>query len=133
MGFSEPLDNSPPLSLSTLSSSGSFSLSTSGSLQTHLSSFNSAQRLRNLPSVAEDLEKLAEPDSDCSDDDVNGDDNRKTAIKQRFLWLAKAFVWFSVLYFPISLLGNNGFFPRRLSPRPSAGGYESGLRDFRKG
>ena len=46
MVFPESPDDSPPF---PLSSSASFSLSTSASLQTHLSSFNSEQRLHSSP------------------------------------------------------------------------------------
>jgi hypothetical protein len=123
---SEPLDNSPPLPLSALSASGSFSLSSSGSLQTHLSSFNSEQRLRSLPSVTDDLEKQADPDSDDSDDEVDDDDNRQSRVKRRFWWLVRAFVWFSALFFPISVLGDYGFLSRRPSVNPVSGNYELG-------
>ena len=126
----EPLDNSPPLPLSALSTSGSFSLSSSGSLQTHLSSFNSEQRLRTLPSVTADLEKQADSDSD---NEVSGDDNRQTAVKHRFWWLVMAFVLFSALFFPISVLGDYGFLPPRPSVNPFSGDYESGPRCRPKG
>jgi hypothetical protein len=125
MVFSGHLDNSPPLPV--LPSFASFNLSTSGSFQTHLSSFNSEQRLRNLPSVVQDLEKQADNNSDCSDDGLS-DDVRQTSPKQRFLWLVRTFVWFSALFFPISALGNYGFLSRRQSVNPMSGGYESGSR-----
>ena len=114
MVSSGSLDNSPPLPLSALSTSGSFSLSSSGSLQTRLSSFNSEQRLRSLPSVTDDLEKQA--DSDIYDKVDGDDDSKQIVVKQRFWWLMRAFVWFSALFFPISALGDQGF----LSRRPSA-------------
>ena len=130
MVSSEPLDNSPLLPLSALSASGSFSLSSSGSLQTHLSSFNSEQRLRSLPSVTDDLEKQADPDSD---DEIYDEDTKQTAVKQRFWWLARAFVWFSVLFFPISVLGDYGFLSRRPPVNPSGGDYEPGSACCRGG
>ncbi|KAF9648583.1 hypothetical protein BDM02DRAFT_2228339 [Thelephora ganbajun] len=126
MVSSEPLDSSPLLPLSAPSASGSFSLSASGSLQTHLSSFNSEQRLRSLPSITDDLEKQADSDSDDSDDEVDGDDNRQIAVKQRFWWLVKVFMWFSALFFPISVLGEHGFLSRRPSLNPLSGDYKSG-------
>jgi len=130
---SEPLDNPPPLPLSALSASGSFSLTSSGSLQTHLSSFNSEQRLRSLPSVTDDLEKQADSDSEDSGDVVDGDDNNKQlAVKQRFWWLVRAFVWFSALFFPISVLGDYGFLSRSPSVNPLSGDYESGPHDRRR-
>lgn len=135
MVFSDPPDNSPPFPLPALSSSGSFSLSASGSLQTHLSSFNSEQRLRSLPSATEDLEKQAKPDSDDSDDDqIENDHNKQIAVKRRFFWLVKTFLWFSSLFFPISLFRDYRFFSRRPSVNPSSGDYEheSGPHDSRK-
>jgi len=132
MVSSEPLDDSPPLSLSALSASGSFSLSSSGSLQTHLSSFNSEQRLRSLPSVTDDLEKQADSDSEDSGGGVDDDDNKQLAVKQRLWWLVRAFVWVSALFFPISVLGDYGLLSRRPSVNPSSGDYESGPHDCQK-
>jgi len=128
---SGPLDNSPPLPLSALSTSGSFGLSSSGSLQTHLSSFNSEQRLRSLPSVTDDLEKQANSDTD---DEADGDDDsRQIVVKRRFWWLMRAFVWFSALFFPISALGDHGFLSRRPSVDPFSGDNEPGLHCCRRG
>ena len=129
MVFSEHLDDSPPPP--TLPLSGSFSFSTSGSLQTHLSSFNSEQRLRSLPSVVQDIEKQANHDSDGSDDGPD-DDVRQIAPKQRVLWLVRTFVWFSALFFPISVLGNYGLLSRRQPANPLSEGYESGPPECRK-
>ena len=129
MVSSDPFDDSPPLpTLPTLSTSGSFSLSSSGSLQTRLSSFNSEQRLRSLPSVTDDLEKQADSDSD---DEPDGD-SKQIAVKQRFWWLVRAFVWFSALFFPISVLGDYGFLSRRPSVNSFSGDYESGPRCCQK-
>jgi hypothetical protein len=128
----KPLDDSPRLPYPALHSSGSFGLSASGRLQTHLSSFNSEHRLRSLPTVTEDIQKQAAKGSHDPNDGIDDDDNRQTAIKQRFLWLARAFVWFSVLYFPISVLGNHGFFLRRTSVNQLGGDHESGPRDCQK-
>jgi len=125
MVSSGSLDDSPPLTLSALSTSGSFSLSSSGSLQTRLSSFNSEQRLRSLPSVTDDLEKQANPNTD---DEVDGDDdNRQIVVENRFWWLVRAFVWFSALFFPISALGDYGFLLRHPSVDPFSGDNEPGL------
>ena len=132
MIFPEPLDSSPPLPIPILSASGSFSLSSSGSLRTHLSSFNSEQRLRSLPSAAGDLEKQAGSDSDDPDDEVYDDDKRQPAVKQRFWWLVRTFVWFSALFFPISVLGDYGFLSHRRPANPLNGDYESGLRCCQK-
>ena len=129
MVFPEQRDSSPPFPLPTLSSSASFSLSASGSLQTHLSSFNSEQRLRSLPSATEDLEKHAEPDPDHSDDEVEDGYNKQTVEKWRFFWLVKAFVWFSTLFFPISVFRDSGLLSRRSSVNPPGGDHESGPRD----
>ena len=133
MVFPEPPDNSPPFSLSTLSSSGSFSLSASGSLQTHLSSFNSEQRLRSTPSTTEDLEKQAKSEPDDTDDQAGNNYNRQTAAKQWLFSLVKAFVWFSAFFFPISVFHRSGFF----SPRPPVNSlgrdFEPGPHDSRKG
>ena len=129
MVSSGPLDNSPPLPLSALSASGSFSLSSSGSLS-RLSSFNSEQRLRSLPSVTDDLEKQADSDSG---DEVDGDgDSGKIVVKQRFWWLVRAFVWFSALFFPISALGDYRLISRRPSVDLSSGDNEPGLDRCRK-
>ena len=129
---SEPLDDSPPLPLSVPSASGLFSLSSSGSLQTHLSSFNSEQRLRGLPSVAGDLENQADPDSDDPEDGAHNGVKKRIAVKQRVWWFMRVFIWFSTLFFPISLLGDYGF----LSPYPLTNAfsvdYESGLLSFSK-
>ena len=125
MDTSEPADNPPLL---PLSSSTSFSLSSSGSLQTHLSSFNSEQRLRSLPSVTNDLENQADSDSDDSD---NGD-IRRFAVTQRIWWLARVFIWFSAILFPISALGDFGLLSRR-PPKNSLGvDYDSGPPYFRR-
>ena len=129
---SEPLDDSPPLPPSALSASGSICLSSSGSLQTHLSSFNSEQRLRSLPSVTDDLEKQTGSDPDDSDGEA-GEDNKQSVAKQRFWWLVRAFVWFSVLFFPISVLGDYGFLSRRPSANPLSRDYESGRNCHQKG
>ena len=131
MVSSEPLDDSPPLPLPVLSASGSFSLSSSGSLQTRLSSFNSEQRLRSLPSVTDDLEKQIDPDPGDSDE-VDGDDGGQTVVRQRFWWLARAFVWFSALFFPISVLGDYGFLSSRPSVNRFSGDHESGLHSRKK-
>ena len=133
MVFPEPSDTSPPFPLHTLPSSGSFSLSASGSLQTHLSSFNSEQRLRSLPSVTEDLEKQPEPDSDDSDDEIENEYNRPTAGKLQFFWLVNAFVWFSTLFFPISVFRDSRFFSPSLTLSPLDENYESGLHRSRNG
>ena len=80
MVLPEPSDTSPPF---PLPSSGSFSLSASDSLQTHLSS-NSEQRLRRLRrSVTEDLENQPEPDSDDSHDEIENDYNNQTVQRGR--------------------------------------------------
>jgi len=128
----EPLDSSPPLPIPILSASGSFSLSSSGSLQTRLSSFNSEQRLRSLPSAAGDLEKQTGSDSDDPDDEVYGGDKRQPVVKQRFWWLARTFVWFSALFFPISVLGDYGFLSHRQSVNSLTGDSESGLHRCQK-
>ena len=126
-----PLDNSPRLPHPALPSSGSFGLSASGRLQTH--SFNSEQRLRSLPSVTEDLEKQdGLGPEDCCDEMYN-DGNRQLAVKRRFLWLARALVWFSALFFPISVLGNYGIFLRRPSVNQLGGDYELGPCGCQKG
>jgi hypothetical protein len=132
MVFPEPPDNSPPFPLPTLSSSGSFSLSASGSLQTHLSSFNSEQRLRSTPSATEDLEKKAEPESDDSGDQAENEHDKQTTAKRRLFWLVKAFVWFSALFFPISVFRRSGFILPRPSVNPPGGDYEPGSYDSRK-
>ena len=131
MVFPEQRDSSPPFPPSTLSSSASFSLSASGSLKTHLSSFNSEHRLRSLPSAAEDLEKHAEPDPDNSDEEADGY-NKQTVDNRRFSWLVKALVWFSTLFFPISVFRDSGFLSRRPSVNPPGGDYEPGPRDSLK-
>ena len=133
MVSSEPLDKSPPLLPIALTASGSFSLSSSGSLQTHLSSFNSEQRLRSLPSVAGDLENQADSGSDDFDDGVHNGDNRQLTVKQRIWWLMRVFVWFSALFFPISLLGNYGFLSRRPSVNTFSVDYEPGLLSIGRG
>lgn len=133
MGFPEPSDNHSSFPPPTLSSSGSFSLSASGSLQTHLSSFNSEQRLRSLPSVTEDLEKQTEPDPDESDDEAENGFNRRTTAKLSFFWLLKAFVWFSTLFFPISVVRDSGFFSRRALAHPLSEGNETGAHDSLSG
>jgi hypothetical protein len=132
MVSSERLDESPPPPLSTLSASGSFSLSSSGSLQTHLSSFNSEQRLRSLPPLTDDLENQANFDSDDSDDGVYNDGSKRPVVKQRIWWLARAFMWFSALFFPISVLGDYGFLSRRPSAGASGVDYELGLPSIRR-
>jgi len=128
----EPLDSSPPLSIPILSASESFNLSSSGSLQTHLSSFNSEQRLRSLPSAAGDLEKQAGSDLGDRYNEVYDDDKRQPVVKQRFWWLARTFVWFSALFFPISVLGNYGFLSHRQSVNSLTGYSESGLHCCQK-
>lgn len=120
----EPLDNSPPL---PLSASGSFSFSASGSLQTHLSSFNSEQRLRSLPSITDDLEKQADSDSDDSDDGISDDNSRRLVLTERIWWLVRVFVWFSALFFPISVLGDYGLLSYRRSANAFSVDYGSGL------
>jgi len=130
MFSSGSLDDSPPLPLSVLPTSGSFSLSSSGSLQTRLSSFNSEQRLRSLPSVTDDLEKQADSDTD---EEIDGDDdNRQIAVKQRFWSFVRAFVWFSALFFPVSALGDYGFLSRRPSVDHISDSDEPGLRSCQK-
>lgn len=127
MVSSEPLDSPPLLPLSALSASGSFSLSSSGSIQSRLSSFNSEQRLRSLPSVTSDLEKQADPDSDDDGDEADDYDSNRTPVKQRFWWLVRVFVSFSALFFPISVFGGY-VFPSHRPPAGSIGeDYESGL------
>lgn len=123
-------DNSPRLPFPALPSSGTLGLSASGRLQTHLSSFNSEQRLRNLPSVTEDLEKQYDLDPSDSDDGI--DNNKQLMVKRRFVWLARAFIWFSALFFPISVLGNCGTLLRRPSVNRFSGDHESGPRNCQK-
>ena len=78
-----------------------------------------------------DLENQADSDSDDSDDGVYNS-NGRLAVKQRIWWLVRAFMWFSALFFPISMLNDYGF----LSPRPPANSfsadYESGLPSIRR-
>ena len=125
MVSSGSLNNSPPLPLSTLSASGSFNISSSGSLQSRLSSFNSEQRLRSLPSVTDDLEKQVDSDSDDEVDD--DDDSRKIAVEERFWLLLRVFVRFSALLFPILALADFGFLSRRPSADLFSGDNNTGL------
>ena len=129
---SDPPNDSPPLPLPVLPAPGSFNLSSSGSLQTHLSSFNSEQRLRSLPSVTDDLENQADCDSDDSDDEVYNGGNRKLVVKQRIWWLVRAFMWFSALFFPISALGDYGLISRYPSANMFSVGHESGLPSVKR-
>ena len=131
MVFPESPDDSPPF---PLSSSASFSLSASASLQTHLSSFNSEQRLRSFPSATGDLEKQTDPDPDDSDDEADDDDKTsQSAAKQRLFWLVKVFVSFSALFFPISVYRDSGVFSPRQSVKPLGEDYQSGPHDSKKG
>ena len=127
----EPLDNAPRLPFPALPSSGALGFSASGRLQTHLSSFNSERRLRNLPSVTEDLEKQDDLDPGDSDDRMDNDDNKQLVVKRRFVWLARAFIWFSALFFPISVLGNHGVL-RRPSVNRFGRDHEPGPRNCQK-
>ena len=128
----EPLSDSPWVPHLAPSSSEAFGLSASGRVQTRLFSFNSEQRLRNLPSVTEDLEKQDGPDPEDCDDGMYDGDNRQLAVKRRFLWLLRAFMWFSALFFPISVIGNYGIFLRRPSVNRFGGDHELGPRNCQK-
>jgi len=74
--------------------------------------------------VTDDLETQADSDSD---DGVYNGGSKRLAVKQRIWWLAKTFMWFSALFFPISVLSDHGFLLRRPSANALSVDHESGL------
>ena len=77
--------------------------------------------------MTDDLENQAGSDSDDSDDGVYNGGNRRIAVKQRIWWLARVLMWFSALFFPISVLSDYVFLSRRPSANAFKMDYESGL------
>ena len=82
--------------------------------------------------MADDLENQADFDSDRSDDGVYNSDSRQLTVKQRIWWLVRVFMWFSALFFPISVLSDYGFLSRRPSGNAFGVDYESGLPHVRR-
>jgi len=77
--------------------------------------------------VTDDLEIQADSDSDDSDDGVYNGGSKRVEVKQRVWWLVKAFMWFSALFFPTSVLSDYGFLSGRSSANALSVDHESGL------